>query len=58
MLINHCIELANSKIGALEQEFNATREATTSESKSSAGDKHETGRSMMHLEQQLLAGYN
>ena len=36
------------------QELNATREATTSESKSSAGDKHETGRAMMHLEQEKL----
>ena len=53
-LLAHCIELANSKVEALEQELNATREATTSESKSSAGDKHETGRAMMHLEQEKL----
>jgi transcription elongation GreA/GreB family factor len=53
-LINHCIELANSKVEALEHELNATRESTTSESKSTAGDKHETGRAMMHLEQEKL----
>jgi transcription elongation GreA/GreB family factor len=53
-LHNHCIELASSKVEALEQELNATREATTTESKSSAGDKHETGRAMMHLEQEKL----
>jgi transcription elongation GreA/GreB family factor len=53
-LHNHCTELANSKVDALEQELNATREATTTESKSSAGDKHETGRAMMHLEQEKL----
>ncbi|MFT4544499.1 MAG: hypothetical protein ACI9UR_000328 [Bacteroidia bacterium] len=34
------------------------REVTTSESKSSTGDKNETGRAMMYLEQQQLAGYN
>ena len=53
-LLAHCIELANSKVLALEQELNATRESTTSESKSTAGDKHETGRAMMHLEQEKL----
>jgi transcription elongation GreA/GreB family factor len=53
-LHNHCIELASSKVEALEQELNATRESATTESKSSAGDKHETGRAMMHLEQEKL----
>lgn len=53
-LLAHCIELANSKVEALELGLNATRESTTSESKSSAGDKHETGRAMMHLEQEKL----
>lgn len=53
-LLAHCVELANSKVAALEQELNATRESTTSESKSTAGDKHETGRAMMHLEQEKL----
>ena len=53
-LLAHCIELANSKVEALEQELSATRESATSESKSTAGDKHETGRAMMHLEQEKL----
>lgn len=53
-LLAHCIELANSKVEALESELNATRESATSESKSTAGDKHETGRAMMHLEQEKL----
>jgi hypothetical protein len=42
-LINRCIKLANSKIGALEQELDTLREATTSERKSPATDKYETG---------------
>lgn len=53
-LLQHCIEIANSKVAALEQELNATQESATSESKSTAGDKHETGRAMMHLEQEKL----
>jgi hypothetical protein len=53
-LLNFCLELANSKVEALDYELNATRESTTSESKSTAGDKHETGRAMMHLEQEKL----
>ena len=53
-LLAHCTGIAKSKVEALENELNSTREATTSESKSSAGDKHETGRAMMHLEQEKL----
>lgn len=53
-LLNHCIQLAQSKVEALDNELNATRDSATSESKSSAGDKHETGRAMMHLEQEKL----
>ncbi len=53
-LLAHCVQLAAQKVQALEQELRSTREATTSESKSTAGDKHETGRAMMHLEQEKL----
>ncbi len=53
-LLAHCTGIAKSKVEALEGELKATREATTSESKSTAGDKHETGRAMMHLEQEKL----
>ncbi len=53
-LLAHCLQLAAEKVLALEQELRSTRDATTSESKSSAGDKHETGRAMMHLEQEKL----
>lgn len=53
-LLAHCTGIAKSKVEALEGELKATREATASESKSTAGDKHETGRAMMHLEQEKL----
>ncbi|MFC2175565.1 hypothetical protein ACFLR1_01175 [Bacteroidota bacterium] len=52
--LSHCILLARQKAQSLEKELASTREATSSESKSTAGDKHETGRAMMHLEQEKL----
>jgi len=53
-LLAYCSGIAKSKVEALEKELNTSRESTTAESKSSAGDKHETGRAMMHLEQEKL----
>ncbi|MBL4587565.1 MAG: hypothetical protein JKX84_11010 [Flavobacteriales bacterium] len=53
-LLTYCLTLASKKATALETELNASREGSQSESKSSAGDKHETGRAMMHLEQEKL----
>lgn len=53
-LWNYCISLAKNKVLALEEELRSTQESTTSEGKSTAGDKHETGRAMMHLEQEKL----
>jgi transcription elongation GreA/GreB family factor len=53
-LHNKCLELANSKVQALEEELSAMRQAVQTESKSTAGDKHETGRAMIHLEQEKL----
>ncbi len=43
-------ELLEQKIAGLRQEVKELNEAMESESKSSAGDKHETGRAMMHLD--------
>ncbi len=53
-LIQYCLQIAKEKVKALENELGSTREATSSEDKSTAGDKHETGRAMMHLEQEKL----
>ncbi len=53
-LYNTCLELVNAKVQALEKELAAMRDAVQSESKSTAGDKHETGRAMIHLEQEKL----
>ena len=48
------IELAE-KIMRLQVQFDELRKALTSETKSSAGDKHETGRAMAQLEQEKLS---
>ena len=50
----HCIKVATEKVNALESEMAAMRHAVQTESKSTAGDKHETGRAMIHLEQEKL----
>jgi hypothetical protein len=49
-----CIELAAEKVNSLEKEMESMRQAVQAESKSTAGDKHETGRAMIHLEQEKL----
>ena len=53
-LHNRCFELASKKVNALEAELASMRDAVQTESKSTAGDKHETGRAMIHLEQEKL----
>lgn len=49
-----CIEVATEKVNSLESEMASMRQAVQTESKSTAGDKHETGRAMIHLEQEKL----
>lgn len=53
----HQIALASvtDKLLSIQQEFDALQEALMSETKSSAGDKHETGRAMAQLEQEKLS---
>jgi transcription elongation GreA/GreB family factor len=53
-LLNHCIQAAMSKVQSLEAELASMSDAVQTESKSTAGDKHETGRAMIHLEQEKL----
>jgi hypothetical protein len=49
------VSLIDQKIMELEVILNETIEATSSDSKSSAGDKHETGVAMAQLEQEKLS---
>ena len=50
-----CIEYVYCRINNIQIAINAAGESGNDETKSSAGDKHETGRSMMQLEQEKNA---
>ena len=49
-LYNHCQEFVNQKLETIQKIILSNKEALNSETKSSAGDKHETGRAMLQLE--------
>ena len=53
-LIQACNDYLKDKINALHVIINEVTESSNSESKSSAGDKHETAKSMMQLEREKL----
>lgn len=52
----HCIQVVENKMNAITVRVNALKESLGNETKSTAGDKYETGRAMIHLEQEQLAG--
>ena len=54
-LFEACSLYVDQKLNSLEEFMNANRQALEQESKSSAGDKHETGRAMLHLEMEKAA---
>ena len=45
-----CVSHVDDRLKTIEQTIHSHRKALTSETKSSAGDKHETGRAMLQLE--------
>jgi len=49
-LIQRCIENIQKKLNDLQIEFDSLQESLHNETKSSVGDKYETGRSMVHAE--------
>lgn len=49
-LYKHCQEFVNQKLETIQKIILSNKEALNSETKSSAGDKHETGRAMLQLE--------
>ncbi|SFN48029.1 hypothetical protein SAMN04487989_101725 [Bizionia echini] len=51
-LYHLCLQSLNQRLGAVQRQITEIQEALTSETKSSAGDKHETGRAMMQLERE------
>ncbi len=46
----YCVELVADKIQSIKSNINAAQESANEETKSSAGDKYETGRAMMQLQ--------
>ncbi len=53
-IYNYCVANLLEKLKAFEKRIQGLSEALNSESKSSAGDKHETGRAMIQLEREKL----
>ena len=49
-LYSSCLSYIKQKQSQLQDAINSTQQSLSSESKSTAGDKHDTGRAMMHLE--------
>ena len=47
-----CSDLVNSRLGTIQRAIAEIQESLLSETKSSAGDKHETGRAMLQLERE------
>jgi hypothetical protein len=54
-LYDLCLEYASSRLDTLKHAIGEARESANDDSKSSAGDKHETGRAMAQLEQEKLS---
>lgn len=55
-LHQQCVEFVENRFQTIQNTINDIQESLTSETKSSAGDKHETGRAMLQLEREK-AGY-
>jgi transcription elongation GreA/GreB family factor len=51
-LFNLCLESIDSRFQTIQNTISEIQESLTSETKSSAGDKHETGRAMLQLERE------
>jgi transcription elongation GreA/GreB family factor len=49
-LLQICIQRIEEKLGDLQMEFDSLQNSLRNETKSSVGDKYETGRSMIHAE--------
>ncbi|MDB4088030.1 GreA/GreB family elongation factor [Flavobacteriales bacterium] len=54
--INACEILLKEKINGINGIMNETQSSANTDTKSSAGDKHETSRAMAHLENERLGG--
>lgn len=55
LLVEQCRAEIDSRIKEIEEQLRTLKDDVAGESKSSAGDKHETARAMMNLEQEKLS---
>lgn len=53
-IIQTCLEELDQKIKVLDSEYALYRESAAGETKSTAGDKHDTAKSMMQYEQEKM----
>ncbi|MFD2563391.1 3-oxoacyl-ACP synthase [Aquimarina rubra] len=51
-LYNHCKQFVQNRLNRIEDRIANIQDSLTSETKSTAGDKHETGRAMLQLERE------
>ena len=54
-LIESCQQFVNKKLSLIENNIQSYKDDLEGESKSTAGDKHETGRAMLHIEMEKAA---
>lgn len=54
-LYNQCLDVIEKKISSLKESLDLVTEGIKNESKSTAGDKYEIERAMLHLEQEKLS---
>ena len=47
---DRCADYVDQRVAMAQEAITSLKESATNETKSSAGDKHETGRAMIHLE--------
>ena len=51
-LYDSCLKLVDERVAHIEDAMRNAQASANEETKSSAGDKYETGRAMMHLEKE------
>lgn len=54
LVYNNCIQHLQNTLNIYQKEYASLKNDLLSESKCTAGDKHETGRAMLHLETEKL----
>ena len=54
LIYSHCENFVDGRFKTIQNSIKQIQESLSSETKSSAGDKHETGRAMLQLEREKL----